>query len=88
MGYSENDSIVRVSVFKHNGGKWSHDLAVDMGKYYCEPIIHDALIKSLQDHDDGRSMSNYMDGCSFICLEPCHKNSHPIILRNREAQGL
>ena len=83
MGYSDDDSIVRVDFFKPSG-KWYCTEAVKWTGAWKGKIkdggelIHDAFSKSLRDHLKGSRLSE-MDA---ICLEPYHEFSHPISLKN------
>jgi hypothetical protein len=82
MSYYSNDpAMVRVDFFKASG-KWYCTEAVKWTGSYDKELIHDAFNKSLQDHfaDQPKRLSD-MDA---ICLEPYHKFSHPIQLKNGE----
>lgn len=74
MGYSNDESIVRVDRFKPSG-KWIDDLAINMGAHYNDTIIQDALRDALR--ESGFELGYY----TFVCLEPYHKHSHPIMIR-------
>jgi hypothetical protein len=77
MGYCIHASVVRVDRFKQRG-KWYESIAVDMSEYYNHPDIHDALRRCLA--RDGY----VIDDWTWVCLEPYHKHSHPIMLRAPE----
>jgi hypothetical protein len=84
MGYSEDDSMVRVDFFKPSG-KWYTTEAVKWtGSYSVSDmngkgqLLHDAFAKSLKDHFNGTSRLSEMDA---ICLEPYHEYSHPIQIK-------
>lgn len=76
MGYSEDDSIVRVDFFKA-GGKWYTTEAVPWTGGYDNCNIHEAFDKSLRDHLGDRLCE--MDA---ICLQPYHEHSHPLMVKN------
>lgn len=89
MGYTENDGSVRIDRFKEHG-KWYDTYAIDMSKYWNDRIdgrinlIHDALREAIA--DDSRFGPNWVDGWLrqggfIVCLEPYHKQSHPITLK-------
>lgn len=76
MGYSDDDSMVRVDFFKPSG-KWYETEAVKWtGEYNRPHLIHDAFKKSLRDHfaDNPTRFSEF----DAVCLEPYHECSHPI----------
>lgn len=78
MGYSDDDTMVRVDFFKQSG-KWYCTEAVkwtaDWRACYTN-LIHDAFAKSLRDHLDNR-----LSEMDAICLEPFHEYSHPVQLK-------
>ena len=85
MGYTTNDYHVRVDRFKESG-KWYDTLEVDMENHYYDLDIYKALASSI--NESYSHVNNFVDGWlaqggSFVCLEPCHKNAFPIMLRNR-----
>jgi hypothetical protein len=77
MGYSEDDSMVRVDFFKPSG-KWYCAEAIKWtGAYKSEEQhIGDAFAKSLRD-----SLGDRLSEMDAICLEPCHEHSHPIQIK-------
>ena len=76
MGYSDDDSIVRVDFFKASG-KWYETEAVKWTGSYDEGLIHDEFAKSLRDHlEDDRFKE--MDA---VCLEPYHAHGYPIQIK-------
>ena len=79
MGYTEDESMVRVDFFK-NSGKWYTTEAVKWtGEWIREgQLIHAAFAKSLQDHFGTTLRLSEMDA---ICLHPYHELAHPICLR-------
>jgi hypothetical protein len=77
MGYSENDSMVRVDFFKPSG-KWYATEAVKWTGGYRNCLIHDAFAQSLRDHFGDTPRLSEMDA---ICLEPYHENAHPIQIK-------
>lgn len=76
MGYTTDDSMVRVDFFKESG-KWYCTEAVKWTGGYRECCIHSAFIESLRDH-----LGDRLEGMDAICLEPYHENSHPIQIKN------
>ncbi len=78
MGYTEDDSYVRVDFFKPSG-KWYTTEGVKWTGSYTEGLIHNEFAKSLRDHfGEGNKRLYEMDA---VCLEPYHKNSHPIQIK-------
>lgn len=77
MGFTTKEGMVRVDRFKERG-KWYDTHEVDMSKHYNADSIHDALEECLR--RDGVSL----DGFVFVCLEPYHKFSHPVMLMGRK----
>lgn len=70
--YSEDSACCRVDFFKPSG-KW---YTTDVVKFdYTEPCIHQAFKDALQ-----AELGNSMLGMQVVCLEPYHKNSHPLSL--------
>ena len=83
MGYTIHSSHVRVDRFKESG-KWYDTLEVDMEDHYYDNIIQDALRRSI--NESYSHVNNFVDGWlaqggSFVCLEPYHQNSHPVMLK-------
>jgi len=76
MGYSVDNTIVRVDFFRP-GGKWYESVAVKWTGGYDNVDMKEAFIKSLKDTLHGR-----LSGMTAVCLEPCHRYSHPIMLIN------
>lgn len=91
MGYSDDDSVVRVDFFKPSG-KWYCTEAVKWTGPYCgstyymqdsarkphgrpHALIHDAFLQSLKDHFGDKPRLVDMQA---VCLEPYHEYSHPI----------
>lgn len=82
MGYSDDDTMVRVDFFKPSG-KWYCTEAVKWTGYYFAKdsgLIHKEFAKSLKDHfqDNPNRLSEMM----AICLNPYHEFAHPISLTN------
>ena len=78
MGYSENDSMVRVDFFK-SSGKWYTTEAVRWTGGYSHIDIHEAFKRSLRDHF--KDYPNRLYEMDAVCLEPYHEFSHPIQLK-------
>lgn len=78
MNYSVDSKSVRVDFFKTTPEgaprKWYCTEAVIMDDY-DHPLIHQAFVDALEKHfgDNIR-----LRGMVAICLDPCHKNTHPI----------
>lgn len=83
MGYSENDSMVRVDFFKPSGKWYLTEAVFWSGKYKgSEQLIHDSFAQSLRDHfkdNPGR-----LSDMTAICLYPCHENAHPLMIKDGE----
>lgn len=83
MGYSEDEDMVRVDVYKPSG-KWSQTMAIrwktwtgdirDGGK-----LIHDAFREALN-YDKHGKMLFEQDYYIFSCVSPYHEHEHPILL--------
>jgi hypothetical protein len=74
--YSENEGSVRMSLFKKSG-KWYQDLAVDMGGFFNEPLIRNAVLKALHKQFPDRFFG---PDWIVVCLEPYHVHSHPQLI--------
>lgn len=70
--YSDNPNMVRVDYFKPSG-KWYMTEAHNMGDFYNEPFVHDAVRKALE--RDGRWLPHF----TIVVLEPYHKNAYPVM---------
>lgn len=82
MGYSENESDVRVDFFKPSGKWYTTESVRWTGEWEGEKqLIHDAFAKSLRDHV--KDNPNRLDGMTAVCLEPYYEHSHPIMLEWR-----
>jgi hypothetical protein len=75
MGFSPIDAMVRVDRFKHTG-KWYDTFAIDMSEHYRSPDLGRALYELIK----AKGVS--MDGYIFVCLEPYHERSHPMLLKS------
>lgn len=82
MGFSKNDAHVRIDRFKSESGKWYDTHELDMYEFYNEPLIHDALRKSIEKQFK-ESIVGFLDNGFFfvVCLEPYHIHSHPIVIK-------
>lgn len=76
MGYSIHDSHVRVDRFKERG-KWYDTIVINMVNHYEAPCLNDCIEKLLK--EDGYEM----EGWIYVCLEPYHQYSHPVMLKGR-----
>jgi hypothetical protein len=76
MGYSIDESMVRVDFFKESG-KWYATEAVKwIG--YRNTLIYDAFENSLREHFKG--IPRYV-GMWAVCLVPYHEHSCPIMIK-------
>jgi hypothetical protein len=77
MGYSDDDTMVRVDFFKKSG-KWYTTEAIKWTGEWAgnKQPIHDAFVQSLRD-----SLGNRLNEMDAICLEPYHEFSHPIQIK-------
>jgi hypothetical protein len=79
MGYTTDDSIVRVDFFKPSG-KWYTTEAVKWTGFYNEgSLIHNEFAFSLRNHF--KHSPHSLEDMDAICLEPYHQNAHPIMLK-------
>lgn len=79
MGYSKNDSMVRVDYFKPSG-KWYMTEALDMSgfyKYGTGPV--DAVQAALEKAD--RFLKNF----NIIVLKPFHELQYPVFIKATES---
>lgn len=87
MGFHVNDSLVRGDLFR-SGGKWAYTVAIDMTGYWrgSEYLIHDAVEKAYWGTDS--TVKGVIDSCgpglTLVVLEPCHENSHPVVVKLKE----
>lgn len=82
MGYAVEEDIVRVDMFKDTG-KWYESIAVKwIEGGYDSVSIHESLRASLFRELKEDSGPPRLSGMTAVCLEPYHKHSHPIMLRN------
>lgn len=74
MGYTDDESMIRVDFFRPSG-KWYTTEAIRwMGSY--EKDLFEGFAKSLREHfKDNPNRLSEMDA---ICLDPYHKNTYPI----------
>lgn len=80
MGYSADDTMVRVDFFKPSG-KWYTTEAVRWtGKFAGGSLIYEEFKKSLVDHF--KSTPGRLSDMTAVCLEPHHKHSHPLMTKN------
>lgn len=78
MGFHVSDSCVRVDRFKPRG-KWYDTFSIDMEEHYNDNDLHDAVQKCIE--KEGYKMDDWI----FVCLEPYHKHSHPVMLKDRRS---
>lgn len=83
MGFTIKEGMVRIDCFC-NTGKWYDTLEVDMSSYYNLSFIHDVVKYSLiLSAGNDEFVDNWLaQGGYFVCLEPYHKYSHPVMLKS------
>jgi hypothetical protein len=86
MGYSQDETHVRVDFFKEESGKWytTEELVMPNTGYRALSPVHaveDALIEHL------REPQGYvrMRGMTAVVLEPHHQASYPVMIKVEEA---
>ena len=84
MGYSDDDSMIRVDFFKQ-GGKWYTTEAVKWtaswigkGPEAVHPIS--GLKKSLRDHF--KEKPDRLSEMTAVCLDPYHEMAFPIMIKD------
>jgi hypothetical protein len=74
MGYSHNDSQVRIDHFKL-GGKWYSTNALDMVGHYSDLSPEAAVRESIV-----QDLPYPLDNFIAVVLEPYHQHGYPILL--------
>jgi len=82
MGYSADESMVEVNIFKPSG-KWYTTLAIKFLTWDGDTakngkLIHDAFREALLGNQSASMLMS--DGMFAVCINPFHENAHPIIL--------
>jgi hypothetical protein len=78
MGYSVDDSMVRVDFFRPSG-KWHDTQAVKWTGSFTSGLVSEEFAKTLRDYfKDAPNRYGEMDA---VCLEPCHRNAYPLMIR-------
>jgi hypothetical protein len=81
MGFSEDNSMVRVDFFKPSG-KWGYTEAVKWtGGWNGDEDLFAAFRQSLRDHlgpPNAKFNNVRMAGLRAVCLKPYHQNGYPI----------
>jgi hypothetical protein len=89
MGFTVNDSRVRVDFFKPSG-KWYGTGSIDMSAHYKGDIGECVRRACSEEHAKGKEGEwdhtfNPQDwvsgGGTIVVLEPAHENSHPIMIK-------
>lgn len=75
MGYSANDSDVRVDIFKASG-KWYQTIAISMGMVYHHPELKDAFVEAYE-----AQVGPIQQDMIYVCNEPYHQHAHPIMIK-------
>jgi len=73
--YSENEASCRVDFFKDSGKWYTTEVIIFDSRAYDNWSIHEALHRLLSEQ-----MGDRLKDMTVICLEPYHKNTHPISL--------
>lgn len=95
MGFTTNDSRVRVDFFKPSG-KWYGTASIDMEKHYkgvIQDCVYQACVDEYNKGDEGEwgytftpedilTRDKEDGGWTIVCLEPYHEHSHPVMLKN------
>lgn len=81
MGYSENESSIRVDFFKESG-KWYTVEAVQWtGEWKADKgLIHNEFAKSLRDHFS--DCPNRFGNMDAVCFAPYYEFKTPVMIRN------
>lgn len=82
MGYTEDETMVRVDFFR-DSGKWYCTEAVKWHTFGTEKgkegvLIHDAFVEALVKHLGFKNPR--LNRMTAICLEPYHQHGHPLSL--------
>lgn len=92
MGFTTNESRVRVDFFKPSG-KWYGTGSIDMDAFY-EGLIHECVLQACErEQADKNGQWGYTftpaewlaGGGTIVCLEPYHEHSHPVMLRGPQS---
>ena len=92
MGFSTNDKMVRVDVFKESG-KWylTTELFWDRYNSYIpeedqnnEDLMAGKLVETIHDTFERLALKQFAgryQGMIAVCLEPYHEYAHPLMIR-------
>lgn len=80
MGYTDNDSMVRVDRFRRDSGKWYDTFALHWDRYRTNrgddyEDIKTTLKRCIKEQYPEMDI----DGFIFVCLKPYHEHSHPLM---------
>ena len=79
MGYTIEDKMVRVDIFKPSG-KWYDTVEMEWDTYESEnELIHEIFHRCMGEQSAG----DYI-GMTAVCLDPYHKHSVPLMIRISE----
>lgn len=88
MGYTTDDSMVRVDFFKPSG-KWYYTEAVEWtGSFYGTTVDGRASLQEVQNPVDAFKQSlrdhlrNRFQEMTAVCLEPYHEFSFPLMIKD------
>lgn len=76
MGYTTDDSMVRVDFFKPSG-KWYTTESIKWTGDYYKDNLHDSFKKSLRE-----SLGDRLSDMDAVCLEPYHDMGYPLMIKN------
>lgn len=83
MGYSEDDSMIRVDFFKPSG-KWCCTEAVKWTELYREGYLPDLFAIVVANHLGTRIDDDHL----AVCLEPFHVHAHPLMITIGRARAI
>jgi len=84
VNYSISPEMVRVDFFNERG-KWKYTVAMKWDRYTS--LADDLVYEDIQDTFKRCLREQFPDrfiGLTAICLEPYHKNTYPLMVRDWE----
>lgn len=75
MNYSDKPNHCLVTRFRRSG-KYYDQFQIDMGPYWDEPSIYNAVGKAIEDTSHFRVSADWI----YVCLDPYHRNAFPVML--------
>jgi hypothetical protein len=77
MGYSDDDSIVRVDFFKPSGKWYTREAVKWTGEFTSRGhLIHEEFAKALRD-----ALGDRLTDMDAICMEPYYEHPFPIQIK-------